>query len=160
MLIFKELTNTVPVIGVMADPVAYGVVSILARPGGNVTGVSVDAGLEVWAKRLQSHAGSRAEGGEGGIPQFALQLGSGSGESCSGRSETARNFAIRPPARIPCSRRRISSGDRIMAGERVDGLLVSDIADNFTYRRLIVRLAEEARLPTIYPYPRISTMGI
>jgi hypothetical protein len=25
-------------------------VTSLARPGGNVTGVSVDAGLEIWAK--------------------------------------------------------------------------------------------------------------
>ena len=34
-------------------PRRYGVVSNLAWPGGNVTGVSVDAGLEIWAKRLQ-----------------------------------------------------------------------------------------------------------
>ena len=53
VLIFKGLTNAIPIIGVMADPVAYGVVANLARPGGNVTGVSVDAGLETWAKRLQ-----------------------------------------------------------------------------------------------------------
>jgi ABC transporter substrate binding protein len=48
VLIFKAATDTIPVIGTMADPVAYGVVSNLARPGGNVTGVSVDAGLEIW----------------------------------------------------------------------------------------------------------------
>src|SRR5215831_10956936 len=53
VLIFKAVTDKIPVIGVMADPVAYGVVSNLARPGGNITGVSVDAGLETWAKRLQ-----------------------------------------------------------------------------------------------------------
>jgi putative ABC transport system substrate-binding protein len=51
--VFKAVTDKIPVIGVMADPVAYGVVSNLARPGGNITGVSVDAGLETWAKRLQ-----------------------------------------------------------------------------------------------------------
>ena len=34
-------------------PVAFGIVSNLARPGGNITGVSVDAGLEIWAKHLQ-----------------------------------------------------------------------------------------------------------
>jgi putative ABC transport system substrate-binding protein len=39
-----------------------------------------------------------------------------------------------------------------MSRERVDGLIVSDIADNFTYRRLIVSLAETARLPTVYPF--------
>jgi putative ABC transport system substrate-binding protein len=39
-----------------------------------------------------------------------------------------------------------------MSRERVDGLIVADSADNFGYRRLIVTLAETARLPTIYPY--------
>jgi ABC-type uncharacterized transport system substrate-binding protein len=48
-----ELANAIPIIGVMADPVAYGVVANLARPGGNVTGASVDARLETWAKRIQ-----------------------------------------------------------------------------------------------------------
>src|SRR5262245_4089915 len=51
VLIFKAATTNIPIIGVMADPIAYGVVSNLARPGGNVTGVSVDAGLETSAKR-------------------------------------------------------------------------------------------------------------
>ena len=39
-----------------------------------------------------------------------------------------------------------------MSHEHLDGLIVSDIADNFTYRRLIVRLAEATQLPTVYPY--------
>src|SRR5262245_34143699 len=52
-LIFKAVTDKIPIVGIMADPVAFGVVSNLARPGGNITGVSVDAGLETWAKRLQ-----------------------------------------------------------------------------------------------------------
>jgi putative ABC transport system substrate-binding protein len=50
---FKAITDTIPVVGSMADPVAFGIVSNLARPGDNITGVSVDAGLETWAKRLQ-----------------------------------------------------------------------------------------------------------
>jgi putative tryptophan/tyrosine transport system substrate-binding protein len=37
----------------MADPVPFGIVTSLARPGGNITGVSVEAGLEIWGKRLQ-----------------------------------------------------------------------------------------------------------
>jgi putative ABC transport system substrate-binding protein len=52
-LIFKSATDTIPIVGSMADPVAFGVVTNLARPGGNITGVSVEAGLEIWAKRLQ-----------------------------------------------------------------------------------------------------------
>ena len=53
VLNFKAATDTIPVVGIMADPVAFGIVSNLARPGSNITGVSVDAGLEIWAKRLQ-----------------------------------------------------------------------------------------------------------
>jgi putative ABC transport system substrate-binding protein len=37
----------------MADPVENGMVTNLAHPGGNLTGVSVDAGSEIWGKRLQ-----------------------------------------------------------------------------------------------------------
>ena len=40
VLIFKAMTDAIPIIGVMADPVAYGIVTNLARPGGNITGVT------------------------------------------------------------------------------------------------------------------------
>jgi len=48
VLLLKAATPTVPIVGITADPVAAGIVPSLARPGGNITGVSVDAGLEVW----------------------------------------------------------------------------------------------------------------
>jgi putative ABC transport system substrate-binding protein len=50
----KRATNEVPiVIAASVDPVAMGVVPNLARPGGNVTGFSAQAGPEIDAKRLQ-----------------------------------------------------------------------------------------------------------
>jgi putative ABC transport system substrate-binding protein len=48
----KEATTTIPIVVAMSDPLADGIVSNLARPGGNITGVNADAGLEVWGKRL------------------------------------------------------------------------------------------------------------
>jgi ABC transporter substrate binding protein len=50
---FKPLTSTIPILSVPADPVVMGLVTNLARPGGNITGISVDTGFEVWGKRLQ-----------------------------------------------------------------------------------------------------------
>jgi putative ABC transport system substrate-binding protein len=38
---------------VMADPVEFGVVPSLAHPGGNLTGVSTNAGRGIWGKRVQ-----------------------------------------------------------------------------------------------------------
>ena len=49
----KEVTSTIPIVALTADPVQLGLVTSMARPGGNITGVSVDAGLELWGKRLQ-----------------------------------------------------------------------------------------------------------
>src|SRR6266550_3800344 len=48
----KAATTTIPIAAITADPIALGLVSSLARPGGNITGVSVDAGIEVMGKRL------------------------------------------------------------------------------------------------------------
>lgn len=48
-----EATKTIPIVMLAAtDPVATGVVASLARPGGNITGVSINA-EEISAKRLQ-----------------------------------------------------------------------------------------------------------
>jgi putative tryptophan/tyrosine transport system substrate-binding protein len=47
-------TKTIPIVMVLAvNPVESRLVSSLARPGGNVTGVTVDVGPEIWAKRLE-----------------------------------------------------------------------------------------------------------
>jgi len=51
--LLKEATSTIPIVALTADPVQLGLVTSMARPGGNITGVSVDAGLELWGKRLQ-----------------------------------------------------------------------------------------------------------
>jgi putative ABC transport system substrate-binding protein len=44
--------RTVPIVGIVGDPIADGLVSSLARPGANVTGITVDGGVELQAKRL------------------------------------------------------------------------------------------------------------
>jgi putative ABC transport system substrate-binding protein len=37
---FKAATTTIAIVGSMDDPVAWGIVDSLVRPGGNITGVS------------------------------------------------------------------------------------------------------------------------
>jgi putative ABC transport system substrate-binding protein len=49
----KRATSTIPIVmTIVADPVATGLVKSLARPEGNVTGLSLNS-AELWAKRLQ-----------------------------------------------------------------------------------------------------------
>jgi putative ABC transport system substrate-binding protein len=42
----KSVTTTIPVVSMSGDPVGAGTVASLARPGGNITGVSMMKGLE------------------------------------------------------------------------------------------------------------------
>ena len=49
----KKEMPTVPIVSVSADPVGTGLVASLARPGGNITGLSITAGPEVYGKQLE-----------------------------------------------------------------------------------------------------------
>jgi putative ABC transport system substrate-binding protein len=49
----KAATSTIPIVGAFGAPIEFGIVPSLARPGGNITGVSVDVGGEQWEKRIQ-----------------------------------------------------------------------------------------------------------
>jgi putative ABC transport system substrate-binding protein len=48
----KSATSTIPIVFLVADPVASGLVASLARPGGNLTGVSA-LSVDLTAKRLE-----------------------------------------------------------------------------------------------------------
>lgn len=49
----KNATETIPIVVIAAfDPVGQGLVASLARPGGNVTGLSYSAGQEIFGKQL------------------------------------------------------------------------------------------------------------
>ena len=49
----RNATRTIPIVMTgVGDPIRVGLVASLARPGGNVTGVAFDVGLQVFAKGL------------------------------------------------------------------------------------------------------------
>jgi putative tryptophan/tyrosine transport system substrate-binding protein len=50
----KNTTTSIPIVfAATGDPIGQGFVASLARPGGNLTGTSFDAGAEIPAKQLQ-----------------------------------------------------------------------------------------------------------
>jgi hypothetical protein len=52
-LLFKAKKTSIPIIAIGPDPVPFGLVKSIAHPGGNITGISIDAGLGVWGKRYE-----------------------------------------------------------------------------------------------------------
>ena len=50
----KNATATIPIVMIsVSDPVGTGLIASLARPGGNVTGLSFSVGLELFGKQLE-----------------------------------------------------------------------------------------------------------
>jgi putative ABC transport system substrate-binding protein len=53
VIAFGAATSTIPIVAFMLDPLKAGLVTSLARSGGNLTGITLDAGIEIWGKRLE-----------------------------------------------------------------------------------------------------------
>jgi putative ABC transport system substrate-binding protein len=49
----KNATQTIPIVMFGTDPVQSGLVTSLARPGGNITGLSASVGSQLFGKRLE-----------------------------------------------------------------------------------------------------------
>ena len=51
----RHATQTIPIVmvGGSGDPVREGLVASLAQPGGNVTGLTISTGPELWGKRVE-----------------------------------------------------------------------------------------------------------
>ena len=158
-LLYKAATSTIPVVGVMADPIAFGIVTSLARPDGNITGVSSDAGQEIWGKRLAMLLE---------IVPKASRVGFLASEGLwdSTMGATFRQAATQLSVSIVGSRLKGITSEveyrRVFATleqEQAQGLIVYDQSENTVQRSLIVELAEKARLPAVYPYREYMQIG-
>jgi ABC-type uncharacterized transport system substrate-binding protein len=158
VLDFKAATSTIPIVGIFADPVGTGIVTSLARPGGNITGVSTDVGLDQWLKRVQLLKEA--------VPQIT-RLGVLQTRNVRERwGALSREIALKnsvsivgPPLERPTDEQEYHRVFAALAQEGADGLLVNDESENVSYRRLIVELAEKGRLPTIYPFRQFVEAG-
>ena len=151
VIAFKAATSTIPVVAFMLDPLHAGLITSLGRPGGNLTGITLDAGIEIWGKRLQilkeaipsttkaAFLGMR-EGWEGSSGQALRDAG--------GRLGISLAFML-PQQGTPSEIERVFAA---MEEQRPDAVLVSGEGDLYAHRQLIAELAEKNRLPAICPY--------
>jgi putative tryptophan/tyrosine transport system substrate-binding protein len=158
VLDFKAATTTIPIVGVFVVPVEAGIVASLARPGGNITGLSVDVGSEQWGKRVQLLQQI--------VPQ-ATRLGVL--ESRSAREQpwevSQRELDQIGIARVgPAFDHPVDEDEyrRVFAAlirDRAEAVLVNDEVENIANLKLIVEMAEKNRLPAIYPYKMFVQAG-
>ena len=149
---FKAATGTIPIVAFcMLDPLHAGLVTSLGRPGGNLTGITLDPGVDIWGKRLEIlkeaiPSTARAvflgmrEGGK------ARRAGSAGRRRAVGEFRWSLSCRTRAmPRRSSASSRRSSSSGRTpcwSAGKATSTPTASWIAE----------LAGQKRLPTMCPY--------
>ena len=160
VLNFKAATNAIPIVGLMADPVAFGIVESLAHPGGNITGISTDAGPEIWGKRLDLLR--EAAPGISRVGYLASRSVWESSSFLASLQVAAQRMGISiigPPLEGALQEPEYRRVFEAMLQDHGDALIVSDQGENFTNRRLIIELATTSGLPTIYPYREQVQVG-
>jgi putative ABC transport system substrate-binding protein len=140
----KRATSTIPIVMVTTgDPVADGVVRSLARPGGNVTGVTA-LGQALNTKRLEL-----IKEAVPGASRVAVLLAPGELYTAPLVQETQRlAFEVRLfEARDPEA---LEAAFAAMRAERMAALMVQANAMYITHRKRIVELAAKSGIPAVY----------
>jgi putative ABC transport system substrate-binding protein len=156
----KQATPTIPIVMMfVVDPVGSGLVASLARPGGNVTGVTSLAGGLV-AKRMEFLKDMAPDAKRMAV---LWQPGSFGAETTRNmRDETeaaARAMAVQAEfieARGPADVERAFGS---MKQARIGALLVFPGPTLFEARGRIVELAARHRLPAVYPWREAVEAG-
>ena len=145
----KSVTTTVPIVMLAsADALGEGFVASLARPGGNITGMTFLAGPEIAGKQLELireivPAATRVA--------FLMNPRNDSHAAFAAvLKAAARNFGTQLQSVGAASPNQLVDAFAVMAKERAGALLVLTDAMFFGERRRITDLARNGALPALY----------
>jgi putative tryptophan/tyrosine transport system substrate-binding protein len=140
----KNATNTIPIVMVVSrDPVSEGYVASLARPGGNITGLTNDL-RPISGKRLQILKESVPSVSRVGIIFPRLDVDSKKLET------TSRSLGVEPLVVRFEDPDRLDSILNTARTQRINGLMVLSGSQTNRHRTKIITFASQYRLPAMY----------
>jgi putative ABC transport system substrate-binding protein len=155
----KQATATIPIVALSGDPIASGLVTSLARPGGNVTGVSVDTGPSIHGKRMAllrdlvpavsriAFVVSR--------PAWDVFVGAAAREAAATAGIELLPALIEPPASDDQYRNLLDTAVRAGA----DAVIVTDSPDTLARRAVIADAVAKTGLPGMYAFREAVEAG-
>jgi putative ABC transport system substrate-binding protein len=153
----KAATSTIPIVFVaVGDPVKAGLVTNLARPGGNVTGLSLLT-ADLSGKRLSLLMETVHK-----VLRVAILMNPDNPISAVFLEETklaARRFGVELQPLDARDPKEIEQAFAIGAGQRVDAVIVFDDPVLWSYRAQIVALAAARKIPAVYGYRDFVDQG-
>jgi len=155
----KAATSTIPVVTMTGDPIRFGIVPSLSRPGGNITGVSVDAGVGIWGKRLELLSQAVPN-----LKRVAFLSTQGGWDGAGGQAvrNTAQSLGIALTSLLvnsPYVEAEYRRAFATIRRDEIDGIMISEENENAAHRLLISQLAQQMRIPGMFSLRDQSTSG-
>jgi putative ABC transport system substrate-binding protein len=155
----NRATKKIPIVMLnLLDPVSAGFVASLARPGGNITGLTSHVSADMAGKRL-----ALLKEGVPHVTRVAVLLeldipGSPDQAQWDVLERTAPSFGVTLYAAL--ARQGEFEGALARIGrEHVDALFVTFNGPNITNRKTVVAFAAASQLPAIYPITEMALDG-
>jgi putative ABC transport system substrate-binding protein len=151
----KRATATIPIVMTNArDPVGAGFIASLARPGGNITGVTIDASAEIYGKNLGLLMEIVPRLSRVGVLRQVESRGFAELESAARKLNVALEVVdIRSPDDF-------ERAFVAMTGKRVGAVILLGGAVTYLRRQQIADLALKYRLPAIHSLKEYAQAGL
>jgi putative tryptophan/tyrosine transport system substrate-binding protein len=157
---FQGATSTIPIVGAsLSFPVEYGLATSLARPGGNLTGLTDDAGPEIAAKALELL--TEAVPGTARVA-YTATTNLWNGPVGALLRDAAQRRGITLVAALmdgPFQEAQYLESFRRITRTGAQAVLVGPTGEHWVNRRLIAELATRNRLPTMAPWREFVEAG-
>jgi len=145
----KEATTTIPIVFLQdPDPIGNGFVTSLARPGGNITGLS-SLGADLSGKRLELLKEVLPKLSR--VAVLGNSANTGNGIQLRETERAAEAFRMQLQYLDVLSAKDIETAFREASKERADAVFVLGFPGPLSDRTLLAQHAVKSRLPAIYP---------
>ena len=155
----RQATSSIPIVMVaVADPVEQGFVSSFAHPGGNITGFTLIGFFQIvgkWLEMLKEAAPGVSRAvlmfNPDTAPQYYVYLRSFEAEP--------RSIAVEVTAAPVRNTAEIEEALAKLGRDPGGGLIVPPDSFTIVHHQLLIRLAQEHRLPAVYAYRTYVPQG-
>jgi len=152
----KQATATIPILAIgVADPVKFGLVASLARPGGNVTGFASTA--TDWAKYLE--LAREAIPGVQRIAVIANPTNVGYADYVAANETGARRLGVKLQIIPVAQASELAAAFEAMKRERAEALVFGPDRAFVANMNEILERAQARGLPVIAPFPSAAERG-
>lgn len=156
--VLKE-TSKIPIVTMSGDPVVAGYAQSLARPGGNITGVSVDAGPSIHSKRIALLREMLPSMSKLGCIAGRIQWERGASVTLRAAAETAGVSLVTGLVDLPGNSATYRNAIEQTLREGADAMMMLDNPDVLANRVSIAQALADVRIPAIHAFVEAVDAG-